>query len=300
MPLKNIFTTIQVSQRKKKVIKTILLKEQENLNVTNIHSIDKKNIGDYFCAPHHYFDELKNTQEDIFNFKSECKKTRKGFIDKVSRNAIIVGGGGLLNRGGFKRQMKLMEDLTHKNKKVILWGIGHNEKDPSSFGKVKNYNVDLQKFGLAGTRDFTMPGDYVPCVSCLHPIFDNTYEVIQEVGVVFHKETLFVPEILAKFKDYPSTSNTTDLISLIRFIGSSEKIITDSYHAMYWSMLLGKAVVVVPNSSKFYDFKYKPIFSSFEESLNDLKKSNEYSGVLEECRSINTEFSEKVFNYLDL
>lgn len=296
--MKNIITTIRVSQRKKKVIKTILSTPQKNNHVTNIHSIDKRNIGDYFCAPHHYFEEFSNTQEDIFTFNSDCKTSRKNFIDKVNSNAIIVGGGGLLNRGAFRRQMKVMADLTDRDKKVILWGIGHNSQDPATYGKVKHYSVDVSKFGLAGTRDYNMPGEWVPCVSCLHSIFDDKHEVTQEIGVIFHKETLLIPEILKKFENYPSTSNTTDLPSLISFIGKTEKIITDSYHAMYWAMLLGKAVVVVPNSSKFYDFKYQPVFSSFDDSLQDVKKAQPYSGILEECRSINHQFSEKVFNYL--
>ena len=300
MPINKIISSIKRTQRKKRVINSILSKPQKNEGVINIHRIDTRNIGDYYSAPHHYFDLLKGTSVDIFDYKSEDPKVTDNFIEKVSDNAVIVGGGGLLNRGGFRRQMQLFEDLNRKGKKVILWGVGHNEKNPSTFGKVTKYSVDISKFGLVGTRDFSMPGDYVPCVSCLHEIFDKKYQATQEIGIVFHKDTLRKPKITEKFKDYPSSSNTTDLESLINFIGSSDTIITDSYHSMCWSMLLGKKVVAIPNSSKFFDFKHKPIFSSFSTCLEDTKKAEPHSGILEECRELNHKFAEKVFNYLNL
>ena len=300
MSIKNPFSTIQISRRKKKVIKTILSSPQQHQGVVNVHSIDRNNIGDFYCAPHHYFEQLRGTEEDIFSFKKKEKEVRQNFIKKVNSNAVIVGGGGLLNRGGFKRQMKLFEDLTAKGKKVVLWGVGHNEKDPEKFGRVKNYNVNISKFGLAGVRDFSMPGEYVPCVSCLHSIFDETHIETQEIGIVFHKDTIKRSEVTTKFIHYPTTSNNNDLGNLIKFIGSSENIITDSYHAMYWAMLLGKKVVTIPNSSKFYDFRYKPIISNFENCVHDVKRATKYSGILEECRSINMKFARKVFDYLEI
>jgi hypothetical protein len=69
---------------------------------------------------------------------------------------------------------------------------------------------------------------------------------------------------------------------------------------MYWSILLGKKTLVVPTTSKFYDFKYQPIITTYENFENDIKKASPYSGVLEECREINTKFANKVFNYLNI
>ena len=298
--MKNIFSTIAISRRKKKVIRRILSQPQHNNGVVNIHSVDKNNIGDYFSGPHSYFRELGNTELDIFGFKDENKGTRESFIERIVENSIILGGGGLLNRGGFRRQVGLIEDLASKNKKVVLWGVGHNEKDPERFGKVDRYNIDVSKFGLVGTRDYSMPGDYVPCVSCLNSVFDKEYEEKQEIGIILHHETAAKPEIVEKFSNFPTTSNSNNLESLTEFIGSSRYVITDSYHSMYWSMLLNKKVVVIPNSSKFFDFKYKPVFSSFDSCLKDLSKTEQYSGVLEESRAINHQFAEKVFDYLNL
>ena len=298
--LQRILSSRQRSKQKDRVISEIIRTPQKNRGVVNLHRIDIRNAGDYYSGPHHYFEELKGTAVDIFDYKGEDDEVADNFINSICNNSLIVGGGGLLNRGGFRRQLHLVEELTQKGKKTVLWGVGHNEKSPSTYGKVKNYNVDVSKFGLVGTRDVSMPGEWVPCVSCMHSIFDKKYEVTQETGVVFHKDTLKKPRITRKFQDYPTSSNTTDMDSLINFIGASEAIVTDSYHTMYWSMLMGKKVVAIPNSSKFYDFKYKPVVSNFDNCLLDLKKAIPVTGLLEECRDINKNFAAKVFSYLNL
>ena len=296
----NIFKSIERNWNKRNVVQAILNAEQQNNDVVTIHRIDKKNIGDYFCAPHHYFEVLKGKSLDIFDYKSEDKAVRTHFINEISNRSLIIGGGGLLNRSGFDKQMQLFEKLTQKGKKIVLWGVGHNEKSPKTYGNVSKYNIDIHKFGLVGTRDFNMPGDYVPCVSCLHPIFDQQYNVTNEVGIVFHKDTLKKEHITKKYQNFATSSNTTNLEELIQFIGSAENIITDSYHTMYWAMLMGKKVIAIPNSSKFYDFKHQPIISTFDEALQHLNQGTSYDGLLEECRTLNHKFAEKAFNYLNL
>ncbi|VXC10341.1 conserved hypothetical protein [Flavobacterium sp. 9R] len=297
MAISSIFSSLQKTISSKIVLDTIARNSQENNGIVNIHRIDEKNIGDYYCAPHHYFDQLQQSL-DIFDYKSLNPTIKQNFIDTISQNSLIIGGGGLLNRGSFDKQMHLFEKLSHKNKKMVLWGLGHNEKNPKAFGKVTEYNIDTKKFGLVGVRDYDMKEEWIPCASCLHPILDTKSEVINEIGLIFHKKTLNNPKVLAKFKDYPSTSNTTSLEDIISFIAQTDTIVTDSYHAMYWSLLMNKKVVVFPNSSKFYTFKYQPFFSSIDTFKSDCKKAQNYSGILEECRDINLKFSEKAFDYL--
>lgn len=298
--IKRIATSPARSRKKSVVLKTVLENTQKNKGIVNLHRIDARNAGDFYSGPHLYFEKLKNTQLDIFDYKSPDDTVTDHWIEEVSENALIIGGGGLLNRNSFEKQMKLFEALASKGKKTVLWGVGHNSKNRKDFGKLFNYNVNVEKFGLVGTRDFNAPGEWVPCVSCMNPVFDKQYEISQEVGIIFHKKTLKQKSITSKFQDFPTTSNTTDLESLVDFIGKSDTIVTDSYHAMYWSMLLEKKVVVIPNSSKFFDFKYAPIISNFNSCLEDIKKAQRYSGLLSECRTINKNFANKVFNYLEI
>ena len=298
--MKDIIASIKRKVRKADTINKILRSEQTNTSVINIHRIDKNNVGDFYCAPHHYFDVLNDKALDIFDYKSDNHDIRNNFIKAISENALIVGGGGLLNRSGFAKQMSMFEKLTQRNKKIVLWGVGHNEKHKRNFKSVKNYSVDTTKFGLVGTRDYGMPGEYVPCVSCLHPIFDKDHQETQDLGIIFHKDTLKKEKLMSKLKNYSTSSNTTDLKQMIDFIGKSRTVVTDSYHAMYWSMLMDKKVVAIPNSSKFFDFKYQPTFATFDTFEQAIKKAQPVTGVLEECREINLKFADKVFNYLNL
>lgn len=296
----NLINSLKRKWNRYDVTRKILNGNYFNESVVNIHRIDTKNIGDYYCAPHHYFEPLKGKYLDIFDYKNENEKIRSNYIEDVCNKSIIVGGGGLLNRGGFEMQMKLFEKISEKGKKIVLWGVGHNEKSKKNYGKVSKYNIDINKFGLVGTRDYSMPGEFVPCVSCLHPIFDQKFDTKNEVGIVFHKDTLKKENITKKYQNFATSSNTSNLEDLIEFIGESENIITDSYHTMYWAMLMEKKVITIPNSSKFFDFKHQPIISNFDDALNHLNKGETFSGLLEECREINLKFSEKVFNYLNL
>lgn len=183
----NIFKSIKRNLNKRSVINSVLEATQENKDVVNIHRIDKKNIGDFYCAPHHYFDVLKGKSLDIFDYKSEDKAIRTHFINEISEHSLIIGGGGLLNRDGFVMQMKMFEKLTHKGKKIVLWGVGHNEKSPKTYGKVSKYNIDINKFGLVGTRDYNMPGEYVPCVSCIILFLIKNLKSKMKLGLFFIK-----------------------------------------------------------------------------------------------------------------
>ncbi|MFT5863057.1 MAG: hypothetical protein ACI828_001712, partial [Flavobacteriales bacterium] len=206
--------SLQRKYHKKKTLFDTLRHPQENNGVVNIHRLDTHNVGDFYCAPHHYFHELTDKSLDIFAYKRAEKEVRQHFVESVSNNGLIIGGGGLLNRNGFANQMNMFEKLGAKGKKVVLWGVGHNSKEKETYDKVTKYNIDVAKFGLVGTRDKSMPGEYVPCVSCLHPIFDEIYAPTQEIGVVFHKDTVKKPKIVSLFQDYPTSSNTTDLHGL--------------------------------------------------------------------------------------
>jgi hypothetical protein len=297
----NSLPIINKYYRKKEIIRRILKSPvQNNTDVVNLHRYDPTNIGDFYCGVHHYFEPLKGKHLDIFDYKREDQKVRDNWFEKITQNALIIGGGGLLNREGFDVQMKLFEQLGAKGKKTVLWGLGHNTKEKNTYGKISKYNVDTSKFGLVGVRDYGMKEEWVPCVSCLHPIFDEKHEVKNEIGVIFHKKTLNDKSVLKKFQTLPSTANSAVFEDVVQFIGETDTILTDSYHAMYWSLMLGKKVMVFPNSSKFYNFKYQPVISSFSNYEADLKKVQSYSGVLEECREANIKFSEKAFDYLGL
>ncbi len=284
---------------KRNTIKQILNTPQKNNGVVNINRIDSNNIGDYYSAPALYFNILIENKLDIYDYKSEEKSIRENWVQSISNNALIIGGGGLLNRGSFSLQMQLFQDLNAKGKKTVLWGVGHNSKNKSNFKAGIPYNIDTKKFGIVGVRDYNRNENWVPCVSCMHSIFNKKYASQQEIGIIYHKKTIKKKSLLQKLNTFPSTTNTKSLEDMIHFIGKTETIITDSYHAMYWATLLEKKVLCVPNSSKFFEFKYPPIITSFSEFERDIKKAKSYTGVLEDCKEKNILFAKKVSNYLN-
>ncbi|UJH92200.1 polysaccharide pyruvyl transferase family protein [Antarcticibacterium sp. 1MA-6-2] len=295
--VKNLLTSPARSLKKREVRDGIINTPQKNRSIANIYRIDTDNVGDYYSSPKNYFKELGDIEVDIFDFK---KRYSNNIKEVISNNSLVIGGGGLLNRSSFELQMKTFEQLKLKGKKTVLWGVGHNSKHKKDFSKLQEYNIDPNNFGLAGIRDYSLSKNWVPCVSCLNPVFDKKYDTTQEIGVVLHKSTLKNSRIPLIFQDFPAISNTENLEDFVNFIGSSETIITDSYHAMYWGVLLNRKVVVVPNSSKFFDFKYPPVISTYKSSIKDTRNAQSYTGALDDCRERNKKFSEQVFNYLNL
>ncbi|MDC9722673.1 MAG: hypothetical protein PSN34_07850, partial [Urechidicola sp.] len=195
------------------------------------------------------------------------------------------------------KQMKLFEKLAVKGKKTVVWGIGHNKNKWTNFEK---YNINPSKSGLFGTRDFSAKNEWVPCVSCLHPMFDKKYIIKNDIGVVFHKKNINKPEVISKFKEFPSIFNSEDFDDVIKFIGSCDTLLTDSYHGMYWGLLLNKKVLHFSESSKFHDYKYPIAFASVNDYRAKIASLKVLDGVLEEAREINNNFAQKAFDYLDL
>lgn len=295
--IKSLVTSPARSIRKREVKNDIINTSQSNKGVANIYRKNPNNAGDLYSSPINYFPKLGNIEVDIFDFKNS---EENGIASVISGNSLVIGGGGLLNRKSFQFQMETFEKLGARGKKTVLWGVGHNSKSRKDFKKLERYNINPANFGLTGTRDHSLTPNWVPCVSCMHPLFDSKSASRQEIGIILHEKTYNKARILSEFEGVPLISNTTDLETYVSFIKDSEHIITNSYHAMYWGILLEKKVLVIPNSSKFFDFKYDPVFSTYEDCLKDIKRSRSYSGVLEECRERNLDFADKVFNYLNL
>jgi exopolysaccharide biosynthesis predicted pyruvyltransferase EpsI len=137
-------------------------------------------------------------------------------------------------------------------------------------------------------------------VSCLHPIFDQDITPQHEYGVLMGKKSAQNKERQELLRDIPSSHNATDLNEMIEFIGSCATLVTDSYHAMYWGLLMGRKVLVIPTTTKFIDFKYPVPITQFSSFKEDIKKAVNVDGLLEECRTINQDFAKKVFDYLSI
>lgn len=245
------------------------------------HRKSKTNVGDFYCNPSRYFEFENISSHDLYDDVSAHNKN------------IIIGGGGLIHK---KFQNRIQELIHQKPKDVVLWGVGHN------FSKrhVQKSKTDvfypswLKHASLYGIRDWKEGNfdSYLPCVSCMHPLFDNKYEEFNDIAYFTHafKTSFNLHDTVAHM-----ANNTLDLKSVIEFLGSARTIVTDSYHGAYWAQLLGKNVQVVSWSVKFDFMKTRPEFIS---NINDkiIYKSNSDAGYLDECRELNKRFYQQTLD----
>lgn len=118
---------------------------------------------------------------------------------------------------------------------VVLWGVGQNHhSSDDDIGTLINYSsiklIGIREYGIGSFPNAL----FVPCVSCMHPLFNKNYNVIEDIVVVEHK---CYP--INEF-DYAKISNDSSMEKILEFIGQANVIITNSYHAAYWATLLEK------------------------------------------------------------
>lgn len=112
----------------------------------------------------------------------------------------------------------------------------------------------------------------------------------KDISVNVNTERLF---------DIPTMYNNQPFDELINFIKETEVIITNTYHIMYWSTLLGKKVILFGIfSNKFDHFKYSPILYSGNLE-HDMAKAQTYPKALQECKRLNLAFFEDVKKILE-
>lgn len=250
--------------------------------VVEVHRKVRDNVGDMYCNPSRYFNLGDVSSEELLYNKTN-----------LSNKTLVVGGGGLIH----KKFSGHIETLISKNPtNTVLWAIGHNfgkRYFEKSQGKV--YYPDwIDYCSLVGIRDWIDDYEkyYLPCVSCMHPAFDKTYKVRHDVVYFTHA---FKTKFENKEVRPLITNKTTNFNNVIEFLGSSNTVVTDSYHGAYWAQLLGKNVQVASWSVKFNHMKYPPYFLN---SINDSYKpvNNSVPGFLQECREYNNNFYQKFLN----
>lgn len=233
-----------------------------------IYRFKTKNIGDRVCCPALYFDLPKTIKIDI--------------LESNTANNInyIIGGGGILNFND--RVLKLIKKCNGSNKKVILWGCGHNNHHD---WRIK-YPEWINKADLIGIRDWGTNYTWVPCVSCMSPLFDIKYPITQDV-IYYRHYGINHPNVLGN-----QQNDAESLDTVLKHLGSGQNVVTNSYHGAYWATLLNRNVFVYPNSSKFFGLKHPPVILNNNEHWYDKKNKSMSYDCLDECRQANINFYE--------
>ena len=192
------------------------------------HQPSLRNIGDELCSPRHYFD----------------------FIEPRARIAII--GGGVFSDLG----EKALDRLRIPASDAVLWGVGRSVKRAGDRLQVIE-NLPHLAWGLRDLDGVADSSHFLPCVSCLHPMLD--------VPIAGEKTLLFVnadqrvtreadvPALqrLAAEKGWSFLQNSCSDEEMQAALAGCSRVVTNSFHGAYWSLLSGHAVKVIGYSSKF-------------------------------------------------
>jgi hypothetical protein len=237
------------------------------------HLRNTQNIGDFACSPFDYFDwgdaKVKDMREPSMPY-----------------DATIFGGGkifgGLAEAAGVNRA----NDPLH-----IAWGVGTRQTFPIS-GK---YRRARQLCDLIGSRDW---GDdryvYAPCASCMSPLFDEDITPKHDVVFYWHggktqKQRIKIPDSMPD-----KANNTGSFEESIRFMASGKTVISNSYHGVYWALLLGRKAICVPFSNKFGAYRLPPAYATPRNWLNRLDNGIAQPDMLTICRQATLDFKTKV------
>lgn len=193
-----------------------------------------------------------------------------------------------------------IDKLNLYKSKRIVWGAGHNGSYQRKLKGLLEYPDWLRDFDLVSVRDYGQEYHWVPCASCMHSALRKKYTIKNDIVWFEHKKQLvksqdFGNDSIPRFIN--SGSNTEQTVELL---GSSNIIITNSYHGAYWGALLGKKVIVYePWSSKFNAIKHRPYILDKSEYWKDIVDSvRTYPDALDECVNANEKYWTKVKQYL--
>lgn len=239
------------------------------------HHLNTQNLGDRVCSPYDYFPVLSGGAR------------RMDLEEATPPSDVVIYGGGKI-MGGLARRMGVNDYLARTR---IAWGVSTIQS--SRFAP--HYWMAYQLMSLIGTRDWGDDRfDWSPCVTCLSPEFDRPAVVQHEVVAYVHHWRIKDREISIP-DDVPVMENIeSDFASVVRFLASGEVVMSNSYHGVYWALLLGKKVICVPYSKKFYNYRFSPGYASGTSWYRDLGRARGHAETLDSCRAGAKAFAAKV------
>jgi hypothetical protein len=245
------------------------------MKIFNFYARNTYNIGDRSCAPH------------LYSYLPMIPLDHQDDLGDINEQAVVIGGGGLVSRCFEQPINRLVQAGPAR---IVVWGVGSNY----SLSEHAGYPEWFGAANLIGVRDWSNGYRYLPCASCLSPLFKKRqyirYRIVQYChAVVNNMPTLPVPQL----------SNATETLEeVIAFLSSAEIVVTNTYHGMYWATLLGKRVVAFPFATRFLHFKYDCPLMVGGDLEHAISKAVSYPNALDECIEINKKFEEDVANLL--
>lgn len=238
------------------------------------HLRDTDNIGDKSCSPFDYFDWGDATVSDV------------RYNDTPAYKVGIYGGGKIF--GGLSKYAGVRRNQGAIN---IAWGVGTVQSFPLSW----RYMKARRTMDLVGSRDY---GDtryaYAPCPSCMAPQFDAP--AAPKHDVVFYAHGGKTAKMGLKIPDHiPTLTNECkDLATALDFISSGATVISNSYHGVYWGLLMGRKTLCIPFSKKFGAYRQAPHFTIVDSWEAEIKNAIARPEMRDIVRSATRDFKTRV------
>lgn len=190
------------------------------------------NLGDHLCSPKHYF----------------------AFETAGETDSVAIIGGGTYNDLG-------VAAATSSDRRVkVLWGVGRSIPFGKKLGKPVDRDAVARQFVRVSVRDPEWADDdyqLVPCPSVFHPICDqppgNGTGLFLNANPKTSGEQVedLLRSCSSRFPGLITGTNADGEVDFLRLFSLTERVITNSYHVGYWSLLSGRALLLIGYSSKF-------------------------------------------------
>jgi len=258
-----------------------MLKKGNTLHFIN--RLDESNCGDRVVCPLPYY----------YDFFKQYRIIRHDmrFIDYDSidgSDVVIIGGGGMFDYAEFTNRG--INRVLDTGATVIAWSPGFNTH--TEYCGTFKTKIKFDRFAAVTVRDFHNDYglDYLPDVTCKLPGLKKQYMEKRMFGIARHKDYPI------RGFSYDTITNDQSLEDILRFIGETEIVISNSFHMIYWSLLMGKRTICAdPFSSKFYSYKYKPTyFNTQKDKLQSCVEQAQNYQILEESLEATDKFFEQV------
>ena len=243
------------------------------------HLRDTKNVGDRWCSPFDWFEWPSDVSAS--DIRQPSAPYDIGVYGGGKIFGALSGYAGVSNRPG----------TLH-----IAWGVSTVQSFPISVRYARSRNLCQ----LVGTRDWGEKGyTWAPCASCMAPNFDDPPEPEHDVVFYFHggktaKQKIKIPASM------PSMSNNVDTLdNALSFIASGRTVVSNSYHGVYWALLMGKRALCVPFSKKFSKYRYAPGYAKPSNWLKSLDQAVAQPAYLESAREATHSFHYLVRNKIE-
>jgi hypothetical protein len=272
-------------------------------------SNNMRNVGDHWSAVGRTVQWVERLGRTISLYEAASLEAL-GKYSPLQGKLVIIGGSGLVGPGRFETCVESI--FRQRPASVVLWGIGHNfqegvQLDPTTGwrtrvlkdGVTRLWPEWLAKADAVGVRDWDAGMPWVPCASSMLPAFDalREREPEREFVVLNHYERgIDTTQALAAGAEFEHiTNNTEDIVGTLTQLASAKVVVSNSYHALYWALMLGRgAVAVAPNSTRFHGFRWPISYASQANWFSAVEHAQSAPKALVQAREANIEFSQRV------